>query len=139
MRNYNAVAAHELKIRVYYEDTDAGGVVYHARYLAFAERGRTEMLRAAGYEHAPLLSENGTAFAVVAADLQYKAPAQLDDELTIKSEITRVGGASMEIKQDIFCDDRLLTEIKVTLVCVDSAFKAVRLPAEIKKIFDSKS
>lgn len=129
---------HELKIRVYYEDTDAGGVVYHARYLAFAERGRTEMLRAAGFEHAPLLSEGGIAFAVVAADLQYKAPAKLDDELTIKSEIVRLGGASMEIKQGIFCADRLLTEIKVTLVCVDSAFKAVRLPQEMRKIYDSK-
>ncbi len=133
------MASHELKIRVYYEDTDAGGVVYHARYLAFAERGRTEMLRAAGYEHAPLLKEGGKAFAVVSANLQYKAPAKLDDELTVRSEITRVGGASMEIKQDIFCADRLLTEIKVTLVCVDSSFKAARLPAEIKKIYRSKS
>ncbi|MBU6476114.1 MAG: hypothetical protein KGQ70_09120, partial [Alphaproteobacteria bacterium] len=70
---------------------------------------------------------------------QYKAPARLDDLLTVKSEITRVGGASMEIRQEISCDDRLMTVIKVTLVCVDSAFKAARLPAEIKGIFDSKS
>ncbi len=129
---------HSLSIRVYYEDTDAGGVVYHARYLAFAERGRTEMLRAAGFEHVKLLSEGGTAFAVVAMNINYKAPAKLDDLLTVKTKITKVGGASMEMQQDIYSDDKLLTEMKVTLVCVDSTFKAVRLPAEIRNIFDSK-
>ena len=129
---------HALPVRVYYEDTDAGGVVYHARYLAFAERGRTEMLRAAGFEHVKLLSEGGAAFAVVALNINYKAPAKLDDMLTVKSKITKVGGASMEMQQDIYNGDKLLTELKVTLVCVDSTFKAVRLPAEIRKIFDSK-
>ena len=129
---------HQLKIRVYYEDTDAGGVVYHARYLAFAERGRTEMLRAAGFEHVKMLSEGGTAFAVVSLNINYKAPAKLDDELLIKSKLTKVGGASMEMQQDIYNADRLITELKVTLVCIDSTFKAVRLPAEIRKIFDSK-
>jgi len=131
--------AHELKLRVYYEDTDAGGVVYHARYIAFAERGRTEMLRDAGFEHAKLLHEGGVAFAVVALSINYKAPAKLDDELVVKSWITRVGGASMEMQQEIFKDDRLLTDLKVTLVCVDGSFKAVRLPPEIRKIFDSKT
>ena len=129
---------HALPVRVYYEDTDAGGVVYHARYLAFAERGRTEMLRTAGIEHVKLLSEGGTAFAVVALNINYKAPAKLDDMLTVKSKITKVGGASMEMQQDIYNGDKLLTELKVTLVCVDSTFKAVRLPAEIRKIFDLK-
>jgi acyl-CoA thioester hydrolase len=130
------VSAHQLKLRVYYEDTDAGGVVYHARYLAFAERGRTEMLRSAGFEHSKLLRNKGFAFAVVAMDINYAAPAKLDDLLTVKSRITKVGGASMEIQQDIYNEDRLLTEIKVTLVCVDGKFKAVRLPAEIREIFE---
>ncbi len=133
------MSTHHLKIRVYYEDTDAGGVVYHARYLNFAERGRTEMLRAAGFEHARLLHEGGTAFAVVNLNINYKGPAKLDDELVIKSKITRVGGASMEMQQDIYSADQLITEFKVTLVCVDGNFKAVRLPAEIRKIFDSKA
>lgn len=125
---------HELKIRVYYEDTDAGGVVYHARYVAFAERGRSEMLRAAGFEHAKLFNEGGPAFAVVSLSVNYKAPARLDDLLTVKTRIARVGGASMEMQQDICRDDQLLAELKVTLVCVDGNFKAVRLPAEIRKI-----
>lgn len=130
---------HQLKIRVYFEDTDAGGVVYHARYLAFAERGRSEMLREAGFPHAQIFKATGIAFAVVSMNINYAAPARLDDLLTVKSKITKVGGASMEMQQDIYSDDRLLTEIKVTLVCIDSKFKAVRLPAEIRKIFDSKA
>lgn len=130
--------SHELKIRVYYEDTDAGGVVYHARYLAFAERGRTEMLRAAGYEHAPLLADGGIAFAVVALNIQYRAPARLDDELIVKTQLTRMGGASMEMQQDIFCDGKPVAELKVTLVCVGKDFKAVRLPAEMRQIFEAK-
>ena len=128
------MSAHELKIRVYYEDTDAGGVVYHARYIGFAERGRSEMLRDAGFEHARLFKEGGPAFAVAGLSVNYKSPARLDDLLTVKTRLTRVGGASMEMQQEIYCDDRLLAELTVTLVCVDSKFKAVRLPAEIRKM-----
>jgi acyl-CoA thioester hydrolase len=128
------VSAHELKIRVYYEDTDAGGVVYHARYLGFAERGRSEMLRDAGFEHARLFNEGGTAFAVVGLSVSYKSPARLDDLLTVRTWLSRVGGASMEMKQEVWCEDRLLAELNVTLVCVDRSFKAVRLPAAVRKI-----
>lgn len=133
------VNAHELKIRVYYEDTDAGGVVYHARYVAFAERGRSEMLRDAGFEHAKMFNEGGPAFAVVGLNATYKAPARLDDLLTVKTRIAKVGGASMEMHQEICKDEQLLSEIKVTLVCVDGNFKAVRLPAEIRQIYESKN
>ena len=131
------MSGHQLKIRVYYEDTDAAGIVYHASYLRFAERGRTEMLRDAGFDHAQILKESGIAFAVVAMTIDYNAPAKLDDLLVVKSKITKVGGASMEMQQDIYSEDRLITEMKITLVCIDSKFKAVRLPAEIRKIFES--
>ena len=97
------------------------------------------MLRDAGFEHARMFHEGGPAFAVVALNINYKAPAKLDDELVVKTKITRVGGASMEMQQDITRDNQLLAELKVTLVCVDGNFKAVRLPAEIRKIFDSKA
>jgi acyl-CoA thioester hydrolase len=127
--------SHKLKIRVYYEDTDAAGIVYHASYLRYAERGRTEMLRDAGFEHAQIFKETGVGFAVVAMNINYNAPARLDDLLVVKSKITRVGGASMEMQQDIYSEDRLITEMKVTLVCIDRKFKAVRLPSEIRKIF----
>lgn len=130
---------HQLDLRVYYEDTDAAGIVYHAGYLRFAERGRTEMLRAAGFEHAQVFRETGTGFAVADLHITYRAPARLDDFLTVRSWIARVGGASMEMRQDVCRGDALLAELKVTLVCIDRKFKAVRLPAEIRNIFESKT
>jgi len=133
------MAGHKLKIRVYYEDTDAAGIVYHASYLRFAERGRTEMMRDAGFEHARIFRDDGIAFAVVAMNISYKAPAKIDDLLTVRSKITRVGGASMDMQQDIYNGERLTTEMKVTLVCVGPGLKAVRLPAEIRKIFASEA
>ncbi len=128
---------HTLPVRIYYEDTDAGGIVYHASYLRFAERGRTEMLRAAGFEHAQLLKENGLAFAVASLTIDYRAPARLDDLLTVRTSITKVGGASMEMSQIILRGLDTIAEIKITLVCIDQNLKAVRLPAEIRNIFEA--
>ena len=127
---------HQLNIRVYYEDTDAGGIVYHASYLRYAERGRTEMLRAAGYEHVKLANDTGIAFAVVNMSIDYRAPARLDDLLTLKTRISKLGGASMDMQQDVYKGDTLLTEIRVTLVCVDRGMKAVRLPQALRELFE---
>lgn len=126
---------HEIPIRVYYEDTDAGGIVYHANYLRFAERGRTELFRAAGIDCSALARERGLSFVVVAADVQYRAPARLDDLLTMRSRLIRLGGASMEIQQDVLKDSQMLVEMKVTVVCIDRGFKAARLPEELREIF----
>ena len=128
--------SHELPIRVYYEDTDAGGIVYHASYLRYAERGRTEMLRASGYEHVKLANDTGIAFAVVNMTINYKAPARLDDLLTLKTRISKLGGASMDMQQYVYKGDTLLTEIRVTLVCVDRGMKAVRLPQALRDLFE---
>jgi len=128
---------HVMPIRVYYEDTDAGGIVYHATYLRFAERGRTEMLREGGFEHVDLFKEQGVAFAVVSLGINYKLPAKLDDLLVVKTHISRVGGASMDMVQDIYRDDVLICEIKVTLVCIDRDLKAVRLPQVVRDLFKS--
>ena len=128
---------HSLPIRVYYEDTDAGGIVYHASYLRFAERGRTEMLRDGGFEHADLFKEQGVAFAVVSLAVNYKLPAKLDELLVVKSHISRLGGASMDMTQDIYRGDDLICEIKVTLVCIDQSLKAVRLPQVVRDLFKS--
>ena len=87
----------------------------------------------------PGLHEGVIGFAVVAMNINYKAPAKLDDLLTVETKLTKVGGASMEMQQEIYMADKLITELKVSLVSVDRTFKAVRLPAEIKKIFDSKT
>ena len=130
-------AAHSFPIRVYYEDTDAGGVVYHAGYIRFAERARTEFLRDRGYDQTRLLKDRGIIFAVVSLTADFRGPARLDDLLTVKTSVTKVGGASMEMKQGIFRGDAPITELKVTLVCIDQEFKAVRLPEEIRKIFES--
>lgn len=128
---------HSLPVRVYYEDTDAAGIVYHASYIRFAERGRTEMLRDAGFVHADIFNATGTGFAVVNLNIDYKSPAKLDDLLVVKSQVTRMGGASMEIQQDVYRGETLLAAMKVTLVCIDKAFKAVRLPNQVREIFKS--
>lgn len=126
---------HELPLRVYYEDTDAGGVVYHASYIRYAERGRTEMMRASGFEHVQMLKDTGIGFAVVSIKADYRIPARLDDQLVIKTHISRMGGASMDMKQDIYRENELLTEMTVTLVCIDQNFKAVRLPQPVRDLY----
>ncbi|MBI1214235.1 MAG: tol-pal system-associated acyl-CoA thioesterase [Alphaproteobacteria bacterium] len=126
---------HELPVRVYYEDTDAGGIVYHASYIRFAERGRTEMLRDTGFEHAQLFRDQGIAFAVVSMSINFKSPAKLDELLVVKTSITRLGGASMDMRQDIYRNDTLICEMKVTLVCVDKTLKAVRLPEAVRQLY----
>ena len=128
---------HELPVRVYYEDTDAGGIVYHASYIRFAERGRTEMLRDSGFEHAQLVREQGIAFAVVAMEINLRSPAKLDDLLVVKTRISRLGGDSMDMQHDIYRGDLMICEIKVTLVCIDQNLKAVRLPQAVRDIFKS--
>ena len=128
--------SHQLEVRVYFEDTDAEGVVYYASYLRFAERARTEMMREAGFEHAQIFKETGVCFTVVSVQIDYNAPAGLDDLLTVRTKITGLGGASMEMQQDIVNGDKLIVKMKVKLVCVDSTFKAVRLPVKIREIFE---
>jgi len=94
--------AHTHRLRVYYEDTDAGGVVYHARYLAFAERARTEALRDAGLPHAEMHREHGVIFMVRRLDLEYFRPARLDDVLSIRTEALAFTGATVTLRQSFF-------------------------------------
>jgi acyl-CoA thioester hydrolase len=125
---------HTHQLRVYYEDTDASGIVYHASYLKFAERGRTEMLRAAGLAHARLLQDTGIAFAVVKLNIEYKIPARLDDLLVVRTAVASVSGASMEMEQSIHRNDTLICRIYLMLACIDRNGKAVRLPASVREI-----
>lgn len=105
--------------RVYYEDTDAGGVVYHARYLAFYERARTEMLRQFGISQQSLL-QLGTAFVVRKMDIDYISPAKLDDMLTIHSEVVQLKRASLVFQQQIVNQDhKLISQATVIIACVD--------------------
>jgi acyl-CoA thioester hydrolase len=123
-----AAGEHRLAVRVYYEDTDAVGVVYHANYLRFAERARTEMLRCLGLEHGSLSARLGLAFTVRRCVVDYLAPARLDDRLEVRTGLTRLGGASLDLEQRIVRDERLLVRMDVRLALISSALRAVRLP-----------
>lgn len=119
-------------VRVYYEDTDAGGVVYHASYVAFYERARTEMLRQHHFNQQVLLAER-VAFVVRRMTVDYLAPARLDDLLEIQSEITSMRGTSMVFTQRIVnADNQVLNEAEVLIVCVDPLLMKPRaLPKSI--------
>ena len=115
--------------RVYYEDTDAGGVVYHARYLAFFERARTEMLRHLGISQQKLLQE-GIAFVVKKMDISYDFPARLDDMLTISTKIEQIRKASIIFKQTILNQNKqIISSADVVIACVNMAkMKPCALP-----------
>ncbi|MEO6078725.1 MAG: tol-pal system-associated acyl-CoA thioesterase [Steroidobacteraceae bacterium] len=121
-------------VRVYYEDTDAGGVVYHASYLRYFERGRTEWLRAQGCSQAQLIKEQAVVFTVVSLDIQYHKPARLDELLQVVTQPKVAGGASLEFEQQLQRDDgHVLARGKALVACVDAtSFKPRRLPAALR-------
>jgi acyl-CoA thioester hydrolase len=123
-----AAGEHRLALRVSYEDTDAVGVVYHASYLRFAERARTEMMRCLGLEHTSLRAGPGLAFTVRRCVVDYLAPARLDDHLEVRTRLARIGGASLDLEQRISRDDRLLARMDVRVALISSTLRAVRLP-----------
>ncbi|NKB56896.1 MAG: tol-pal system-associated acyl-CoA thioesterase [Alphaproteobacteria bacterium] len=125
-------ATHIFPIRVYYEDTDSEGIVYYANYLKFAERGRTEMLRAAGIEHSTLWDEYGVGFAVRNMSADYLRPAKLDDSLTIHSRLLAIRGASMSAEQVVRRDEEDLVRITVRLACIDRSSKPARFPQPLR-------
>jgi len=120
--------AHVYPARVYYEDTDAGGVVYHSNYLRFAERARTELLRSRGIDHATLLVSEGLAFAVRRCEVEYLKPARLDDLLEIRTRCLKAAGASFWLEQLVQRMDETLVNIKLRLVCLKADGRPGRLP-----------
>ena len=129
-----AASVHRFPIRVYYEDTDAAGIVYYANHLKFAERARTEMLRCLGLDHSTLRTSFGLTFAVRRCLADYRAPARLDDELDVQTRLTRLGGASIDLDQRIFLDRRLLVALELRLVLLDQKLGVARLPAELRAV-----
>jgi acyl-CoA thioester hydrolase len=107
-------------VRVYYEDTDAGGIVYHANYLRFAERARTEALRAMGIPHAEMVEQFNLMFVVRRIEVDYQRAARLDDALTVVTESTQVGGASLLLQQDVRGSGGSCAVLTVRLACVKS-------------------
>jgi acyl-CoA thioester hydrolase len=124
---------HVLIQRVYYEDTDFSGVVYHARYLHFMERGRTDFLRCLGVEQARLHAQEGegTAFVVHRMEIDFKGSARMDDVLTIITRTQKAAGAKLILAQEIRVHDRLLISARVTVAVVNRAGRPRRLPADL--------
>lgn len=110
-----------ISARVYYEDTDAGGVVYYANYLKYLERGRTEFLRTLGFEQRQLAGETGLAFAVRSLSAEYLKPARLDDELRIETAVEEVGRAQVTFAQSIRRGEETLLTARVRVACIDLA------------------
>jgi len=116
-------------VRVYYEDTDAGGVVYYANYLRFTERARTEWLRTLGFEQTALAQRHGVVFVVRSAAFEFLRPARFDDELRVSVELIKVGAGHIDLAQQVIRGDELLATVTVKVVCVRfPAMRPVRLP-----------
>ena len=128
---------HRFAVRVYYEDTDAAGIVYYANYLKFIERARTEMMRLHGVEHEKARRSGGTAFIVRRCEIDYVAPARLDDELVVETRIKELGGASILLGQDVLRAGAALVRATVLIACIGAQGRPVRLPAELRSSLSS--
>jgi len=122
---------HEMTVRVYSEDTDFGGVVYHANHLRFLERGRTEALRAMGVDQAAL-KEAGVLFVVRRADIDYLAPARFDDVLTVRTGVSWVRRASASMRQEIRRGDVRLVRAEIMIACMAPTGRPTRFPPEVR-------
>jgi len=128
MRRYS------LPVRVYYQDTDAGGVVYHAQYLSFMERARTELLNQSGIDLARLAQARGVQFMVASLEVKYHRAARLNELISVSAELVKIGRASVVFRQRVERQNELLVEAQVTLAVVDSGrMKPARMPHELEQ------
>jgi acyl-CoA thioester hydrolase len=126
----------KIPVRVYYQDTDAGGVVFHAQYLAFMERARTEMLNAAGVDLAKMVEQHGVLFMVHHVEVTFHQPARLNDLVSVSAEVVKMGRASLVFRQLVERDGVLLVEADVTLAIVERRrMKPARMPEELEQAF----
>ncbi|HEV7276444.1 MAG TPA: tol-pal system-associated acyl-CoA thioesterase [Devosiaceae bacterium] len=123
-------AVHGFRVRVYYEDTDFSGNVYHAAYLKFFERGRTEFLREMGVHHSEL-AQQGLAFAVRSMQIEFEAAAHIDDELLVETRVTSCTGARLQLEQSIRRGDDAVTRAVVLVVAIRTNGGAARLPSTL--------
>jgi acyl-CoA thioester hydrolase len=150
MTEHNAIApgsghrvgvTHRFQVRVYYEDTDAGGIVYHANYLNFAERARTEMLRQCGVEQGAMRRDEGLGFTVRRCEIDCCAPARLDDVLEVRTVLRDLRGARVNAVQSIhmvknnMVDEDWLVRLDLILACVNVKGRATRLPERVRCAF----
>lgn len=125
--------AHRFALRVYYEDTDAAGIVYYANYLRFAERARTEMLRVTGLVSSELMARANVVLGVRRCSVDYLRPARLDDELEIETRVVKVSGASLELRQVVWRGREELVAMDLKLGCMSLDGRAARLPKAVRR------
>lgn len=125
---------HTHEYRVYYEDTDAGGIMYHAQYISWCERGRAEYLREVGLDSSGIVETDKVMFVVRHLEADYFKPARLDQLLRVETGIKEMKNSSFIMNQSIFCQDSMLFSMTVTIVCIDEKGRPVRIPDRIRKI-----
>lgn len=126
---------YRLFLRVYFEDTDAGGIVYHARYLAFAERARTEAMRAMGISHPQLLDEYGLFFVVHRVEMDYVRPARLDDLIEVVTGPWEASAAAIKVRQGFLLDGRQIGVLQVRLACIRREDgRPARIPEQWRRV-----
>ena len=123
---------HSMPMRVYYEDTDAAGIVYYANYLKFAERGRTEMMRSLGFAHSRIAEETGIVFTVRRCSADYRAAARLDDALTVETRIAEIGAATLSLDQQIRRNGETIVALEMLVACVGRDSRPRRVPRSLR-------
>ena len=127
---------HQIDYRVYYEDTDAMGIVYHANYISFCERGRSELLRAVGYPTIDIQETLGIGFVIRHLDADYLQMVKLDSLLTVETVVKSMKNTSFVMKQAIICQNSVVFTMDITIVCVDMSGKPVKIPEALRAKFD---
>lgn len=128
---HNMPAQFDWNVRVYYEDTDAGGIVYYANYLKFFERARTEWLRYLDVNQHALQQKHDVLFVVKSVTSEYHAPAKLDDVIKLTLSIQKLGRASVAFQQQAWCGEQLLNSAQVTIACVDTTMRLRAIPSAV--------
>ena len=124
---------HQFPVRVYYEDTDFGGIVYYANYLKFIERGRSEWVREMGVDQVAMKRDDGVVFAVRRVEADYHTPAHYDDELVVTTDVETVTGARLIVRQTVQRAGEVLFSALVTIVAINEAGGVARLPAAFRR------
>jgi acyl-CoA thioester hydrolase len=137
MTEAKSAMTHTMPVRVYYEDTDASGIVYYANYLKFAERGRTELMRELGFAHSGIVADSGVVFTVRRLSADYRLPARLDDFLSVTTRISEIGGATLSLDQRICREGALLVVLDVLVACVGPDGRPRRVPPGLRAALNS--
>jgi len=129
---YSASTTHSIPLRVYYEDTDAAGIVYYANYLKFIERGRTEMMRRLVFAHSTVRNESGIIFTVRRLSADYRSPARLDDWLSIDTNVLDIAGATLSLDQRVCREGTVLAAFELLVACIGDDGRPRRVPPGLR-------